>query len=525
VNDIENIIRDSGDTRLAQLLESLLTLRQSPERPIRYFSDIRAKDIDRLVADGVVGRADDDAPVTASVFLVAEMAKSRARFILFPIAHNRAAEAVYVSDMGLVDVKVIASEVHEAEHAFAIDLTASFYQTLLPHGRRGNFVFAFDGRKYEALRMPMGATESAEIQQRITTFVFEPPPHLRDLIKFRVHVDNVLYRGKREHLTEMLCIIRERAARYKVTINESLTEDMIGPTAEFLGFIFDHVSKTISLTEKMKKKLTALAHAPDPGTRRDVLYASSLLSYVNRALGLSFGPRFGVLQAARIAAKDFSLGSSLDARTTFPKSLGTAIRQWAGCLASTPAQTVPRPTTTPTAQLWVDSSNDGYGAILAVMGVVHVAAAKRTDSMTISAAETDAVAWALHVFADVIRGGDIELFTDNIPCLFAIHRRYSRSRAVHRAVTRVYAALTDLDVRFTSVNYVRSAKNPADVPSRITDLSASGLPPSGRARLTDTSEALQSQLLPMVVDVAAHRRAGDVGGVAPVGGAQTSAAK
>lgn len=121
--------------------------------------------------------------------------------------------------------------------------------------------------------------------------------------------------------------------------------------------------------------------------------------------------------------------------------------------------------------LWTDASDVGWGAVFAPVGsAVHSVASGRWDVVqqqeTIHVRELRAVLLGLDWFAEQLRPGDrLCLFTDNTAVLYMIRRWTTRDVHCLPLLHRLAGQLARMRLRL-EVEYIASAANPADAPSR-----------------------------------------------------------
>ena len=130
--------------------------------------------------------------------------------------------------------------------------------------------------------------------------------------------------------------------------------------------------------------------------------------------------------------------------------------------------------------MWTDASDFAWGAVLyegslsavdaerpgLVRGVrTHgqLSAEHRKDSITVN--ELRAVIWSLETFLPQVSGTTVRMMQDNQAVMYCVRKLSSKNRVLLRLVRRFWA-LCDLHSIRVEMDYVRSAENPADAPSR-----------------------------------------------------------
>ena len=90
-------------------------------------------------------------------------------------------------------------------------------------------------------------------------------------------------------------------------------------------------------------------------------------------------------------------------------------------------------------------------------------AAQRKDAIAVN--ELRAVIWSLEAFLPQLKGAYVRMMQDNQAVMFVVRKLSSRNRVLLKLVRRFWA-FCDLHNIMVQMDYVRSAENPADEPSR-----------------------------------------------------------
>ena len=130
--------------------------------------------------------------------------------------------------------------------------------------------------------------------------------------------------------------------------------------------------------------------------------------------------------------------------------------------------------------MWTDASDFAWGARLyrgnlaavnaespgGVAGPTahgELSAEDRKDSITVN--ELRAVIWSLEAFLPQLAGCSVRMMQDNQAVMFCVRKLSSKNPKLLRLIRRFWA-LCDLHSIRVEMDYVRSAENPADAPSR-----------------------------------------------------------
>jgi len=437
-------------------------------------SAITGTQVAKLVRDGMVRKFTGTPLRFVKVFTVLEAEKHRYRVIGWPRKLNDELLAGgWKSGMVVPDVADKVTDVWGGDWAVCLDLEKGFYQFGLSHEVQACFVFEVEGVQYCWTRMVMGFRPSAELCNAVLQFLVEVVGLKYPQVVPSVHVDNVRFVGTREYTAG--------AGEYLKTLSKPLNlawnvekENIPHQRGKFCGVLYDYRQKLVCLTDHSVGKLKQL---------RDTLSPQGCTVEVMRRL---FGRLFsaGVVTQAPVWRWYYAIKwyrRRCRALTRDELSVQEVVGWWAASwdqtqewldwvIANVP--TTPRQEGEPCFwTLFSDASTKGAGAVLVgADGTVRTWGISWVDMGLwshgwvphINQLEVIAAHWALVMGFGVYRFDPLHLMIDNTSALGAIRRQRSNSFWINQYVGPIMAG----PWRIVRADYVASAENPADHPSR-----------------------------------------------------------
>ena len=247
---------DSKDERLDDLWTEMSSIAgPAPDEKEQRASHLTAVDIRKLVENGIVARAAQNAIVTAIAYTVVEAHKHRRRFILWPRLLN---DREYEAQITLRTVSEVKDQIrHCRGEVFAkvFDVKCAFFKHEAPANMRRWMIFELNGEKYEMQRLPMGARVSPEIQQRLGEFLVNEAKRRvgesGNRVETVVHIDNFRFVGPQAQVELVSDAFQRICNEYDVTLNQD--EDQ----STFLGMAWDYAQRTVKLGDRSHAKMGA----------------------------------------------------------------------------------------------------------------------------------------------------------------------------------------------------------------------------------------------------------------------------
>ena len=474
--DLGSVMRAMQPKARIRLRELLLLLATPGFRSCPP-SSFAPADAQRLVTDGVatVVTADilRERPTTGGCvpFCVVEEKPegARRRFILWPKSQNRAVyDKGFRSEVPLEHVSAYLGAA-TATCGATCDLKVGFFQVGLDENVRANFRFVdSDGTMYEMTRLPMGHCVSVDVMQLITETIVgahrTAAPQQQCPLDSSVWVDGGLLVGVEAAVIEAANWVSRSAARFGATFKAPLVP---ASTAEFIGVNFDFAAHTVRVAKKTLGKLPQ--RIPDKLPAGDLEQLVGRLIFAAAVSGTPLGSYFFALKTTRRVFNHLNRGKL---ETSSVVSLDRTSRHQLQQLLErcTATRKIANDHATGAWRLYSDASVDGWGAVLlAPNGQVFSCGGKWAaikSSKEIAQLEATAVIRALASFQDKLRGAArLQLVVDNTSVQHGVKRGNARAPDLAPLVANIVDVVSTLGCP-TTVAYVKSQDNPADIPSR-----------------------------------------------------------
>jgi hypothetical protein len=381
----------------------------------------------------------------------------------------------YVSSFALPGVLEQLKRASAKTWAVCFDLVASFFQCPLDDDVQPYFCFlGSDGMTYAFKRMVMGFGPSCEIMETILQILVHETMKAFPSVEATTFVDNVRFMDDTaDTLSRVAVRFREVCTEAGVSLN---TEECNIPHQDgiFLGVHFDYALGTSGLTDKTRKKLRrARMNLFEPQANiSDVFQAFGLLFFASSVVGYNLSTKYHIFKFYRRKAHAFSSGA---VRLTDPAFLWNCIKKelgtWFSELDDVLLLQRLRSPSNGFVSLFSDASKSGAGAtVFTENGHVWVWSrpwSALEASRHITELEALACHEAISYFRGILQGKKVRIYVDNTSVLGAATRGYSPSFHFNKYIGPLYSLLKELSA---TLNYIRSDQNPADEPSRCSQL-------------------------------------------------------
>jgi hypothetical protein len=440
--------------------------------PVVHKSVLSPSDANLLVANKIASFSPSSV-VFCIPFTIVEIRRGRPRrrFILWPKGLNdHIRDSGYVADVPLKHVSHYLPAAMEPYGACR-DFACGFFQIPIPQHARHLFTFSdSSGRVLEMTRLPMGLVTAPELMHVITATLagdrLYSVPSISAPLGLTVHcwIDNIRLAGSEAEVRQHIARVEHSAQLANATFSP---EDSIeGTQYKFLGVMFNHIEHTVCCAEKLLDKLApvdtrTLTIAELESVMGRVYFASAILQLPLRYV-------WWLLKTYRRRLSSLARGASRADAARLPEiprrqldALLSVIRR------NTPrCVTVLRPVKTFT--LYSDATLKNYGAVLiddTSQELFVTAGPWKEQAHNINAAETRAVCMAINTFRALITKAAVHVVVDNTSTLVGIQRQSSKSFVVNAELVPLIDTMKALGCTVTC-QYVKSADNPADAPSR-----------------------------------------------------------
>lgn len=458
--------------------------RMSLRGPRHPLNELSIQDLSQLRRHGLLSRVKPAKQLglwTVPTFSVPELHKKRRRWITH--LPTDAKDTCPVSVKCHTSIK-LASLVGSAsasryQYAGAVDFTAYYQQFELGPSFE---LFAIQhlsetgqSETFRLLTVPTGSNWAPALAQIWTYALIRLA--LRDCagVFFDAYIDNVRFYGDlRDEVTKAMSQLYIWCRKFGTTVNEP-EEDALAQIQQqtkytFLGIEFDHSARKYRLAEKGRLALENMIIPSGDCTIREYLSLYGKLTHAALVYGFTRAPfYFATKFLRRVAATN---PGSLDDRVRPWHCATTQLQEWRESVLALQWQSQHVISPAVSAVMYTDASWYGWGVTCFFStGQVAIFADKFKDDMIfvdINIKETYTVFRAiasLHLQDRLKELTAIDLRIDNTAALGSLRKEVSKNYSINYWVMRTVQLPRWRIVR--SLQYVRSANNLADLPSRI----------------------------------------------------------
>ncbi|KAJ9453360.1 hypothetical protein DIPPA_22948 [Diplonema papillatum] len=287
-----------------------------------------------------------------------------------------------------------------------------------------------------------------------------------------VWVDNIRYAGPHDLVLAVTSRLDELASEAGMTWKAADTQTA-AQRYEFIGVEWNHADGTVGVSRKMRSRLQRAEDAIEGGsmTASDVESLAGRLLHASAITGVFVGEFYFVLKFFRRVTNALNRGEkAVDEKVVLSGGIRRSLPVWLRRVARRRA--VPVAAQTPELAVFVDASLDGWGGVLVDVDtndmVVVGARWKRAERrFHINELEAMALERSVAAITPAHAGSTVSIVVDNTS-VQGVARKGSclRSQVLNDSVVRALLCLQRLNIAF-SVRWVKSAGNPADLPSRV----------------------------------------------------------
>ena len=281
-------------------------------------------------------------------------------------------------------------------------------------------------------------------------------------------IDNIRYTGKREAVLRESTRLDETARTFACTWKAADT-NTAASTYDFLGVTFDHGSRTVTPSAKLRGRLDGA----DLGaiSAGDVEALGGRLQHAGAITDVSPGSFWFALKYVRRVVNRLNRGMLAPSQLVHvPPSVREELESWRRAVAVVRAVTAV--TSRRSATVFVDASMQGWGGVIVdndttALTIVGGGWPPEQRGLHINVYEAKALALTIKDLPQRFAGGAVDVYVDNTSVKGVARKgQCVRNRLLNDAVMTALARLKDLRVSF-SVRYVNTKVNPADHPSRV----------------------------------------------------------
>jgi hypothetical protein len=432
-------------------------------------------DIEQLVAAGFLLEIEEsEARGFCRSFTVVEKAKGRRRWILHPFWFNS------ISDVQDLEVPFprpedLAAKVTQWKYAVCMDF-AWFFGSF-PTNTGEWFTLKKGNKYYKPTTVATGARQPPLFAQLLTlAIIASVRRECETNTAGDAFIDNVrLLANEKSVLEKMVHDFYAIVDDLGITVNESKAEVINIITSDdskltkytFLGLEFDHIKKTVALAEKTKNKIKVqLENFKQQQEWKAWLSLFGLCIFGASTLGIDKSKYYWVYKFIR---KKTSTVATTEAQVTIWPSITQLWKEWLDEILTSPPRCLEKKSSL-VYTLVTDASLKGWGAILFGPSGEHIVAGPwtgRYKGLHINLLELTAVRFAVELLIENFIGSGLHVLIDNTTALAHITRGRSNRFRYNHQIHGINKCLARGRAWIQSVNYIKSAHNPADQWSRL----------------------------------------------------------
>lgn len=333
------------------------------------------------------------------------------------------------------------------------------------------------GRLLEPTVLPVGLSGSCELCHRVFSTIAGHPEFAKvpissvcsKPVRVKVHVDDIRISHFKRDTPMVEQWFVDRTEKYGVRFKAS-TAVTGASKYTFLGLFWNHLTKTISLSQKMIRKLLIAYYKLEDGTLTygELESLSGRLTYCTTALQYPPHWFYKISKAGRFCLWQANAYHEVARMSNWLKN---SLRAWIVFLLAVPSPFRPK-TEKQEAFLFTDASLKGWGAMLYTSdGRTFIIGGKWDSSYQpgqMAFLEALTVSKALKVFQPTLverQISDINIVVDNTSVEAGVRRSCARSLMVNEGLDEGLRILYRLNIA-TTVRYIKSGDNPVDSVSR-----------------------------------------------------------
>ena len=484
IQDIIEDMRPALQTQTRHVLQyfQVAFLAAVPISHLPSIIELSAPQIVFLLKVGLFEKIDAEIPLgpRLHIFLVLEHHKQRWRLIVHTMDINRFSADYAVGELNFEELQtMIEFHLERPYFVYQNDAAAYYHQFLLPKETRRFYSFFVEGfGKLALTTIATGQRQCVEVAQCVSRHLNEKAGRMaRNLVSQSAYIDNFKGAAIEEKDAAVGAAWLLRVANYyNVTMNDSLQKPL--QSFEHRGILFEH-NRTMIVRLGSKTSLKV----QDLRTHRlnriadwsivELQQVFGLLIYASAVLNIPMHIYYYCFKLVRRRMHQLALGeltiqgsnNETPARV-WPSTFVNWI-DWTDKVASHPGRLRhPQPIDT-THVLVSDASMYGCGGVCfdlqrnetSTFGSSWSAMGIAASQHHINVLEMKALIAAVHRLLP--SGAKVQLLVDNTTVMHTTRKQYSASFALN-------AHMKDFpdDVTIVSIDYIKSAENPADALSR-----------------------------------------------------------
>ena len=358
-NTVE-LIRRSEDKRLAKLWNSLQGLQTPSGREKK--SALAPADVEKIIKSGIARYVTWEA--TAFAYTLVEEAKHRRRLIVWPREYNN---LPYEAEIRLLTPAQVIAQLKDKRKLCAkiYDVKCAFFQHVVPESFQKYLVCELDdGTRIAFQRLPMGATISPEIRQRLGEAVVkltakETGQTIAQRVKTVVHIDNFRFLGEAADVASFAEAFEKVCRNLAITLNTDENQEV------FLGMRFDYAQKSVRLAQKTVDKLPRLETLQRQMPLEEVERLMGRLFFAAEILAIDLKHAYYAIKFYRAMCRRLTKGEHPHTIVTWWSAAWEQLRWWLSMALTNEVRYIEAVTQSDTtATIFTDASTTGFGIVI-----------------------------------------------------------------------------------------------------------------------------------------------------------------
>lgn len=421
------------------------------------------EDIERLLRFKIIEPCQVAPRGGCKVFSIVEETKKRRRMIIEPQINS---VLLYPGECSFPTLEELKNDVLLSDGAFCIDFAAYYNQFELPTQARHFFCFSCRGKLFCMMVIPTGGRQCSALAQSLTSSIAETSAANLD-VKARAYNDNVRFSGNELSAFQALRCFRVLCASVNITIEEigEQIHDVFLVQYEFLGIMWDHLSKTTALSHKSLLKLTdesSMWKSQRPSSLRQILRTCGLLIWSFRVLSLPLAHLYYLIKFIR---RKLHACVSLDEPIQVWNSLVPNVCSMLNHLLSDRRALIPsKPKNL--IVLFTDACLAGWGAVIFFSdGAVRIHSGGWVLQEDIVILEMRALLRGIYYLPTQTERTKVIVFVDNTTVCQSVLKQHSANFVLNTLILQIFICAEAKNLQL-ELHWIPSLANFADKPSR-----------------------------------------------------------
>ena len=346
----------------------------------------------------------------------------------------------------------------------SLDLTQAYGSLFLHPSHQKYFQFTWRGNFYCYTTLPQGFSDSPRIFVKTTLPLMASLR--RQLIDILIYIDDTFLHSHCPNvLIRNLNLTRDLFHNSGLTVN--IEKSCLVPVQqmEFLGFVFNSVAYTITVTAAKQKGLLRLVSSilEKPQKPITIRLLAKVIGKIVAMFPASDDAKLNYRILDNLKCKSLAHFKSWDSKVQLTGACLKQLMWWKTFLMKAPiSKSLAVPV--PTIEIFTDASGFAYGSVKD--GVeLQGRFTEKQKKFSINTKELLAIYFALGAYASQLKDEVVHIRCDNMVAIFCVKRFGSRDVFRNRLVSKIYGLARKYNFQIV-ISYIPSKKNLSDRASR-----------------------------------------------------------